>query len=141
MLGEHLNAEASEFMPIDSMEGAEFVANRDPQQRKYARTRINAKLTLRPANSSERGQAAITGICRDISIAGFAGILESPPQVGSVYWSSFDKAQFDQNSTFVRCMRCRFLNEDAFEAAFAFFTEQPLPHLDMPLPRDSDDLL
>lgn len=141
MLGEHLNSAASESMPVDVMEGAEFVANRDPQQRKYARTRINAKLSLRPANSSERRQEMISGICRDISIAGFAATLESPPQVGSVYWSSFDTTEFDVNPIFVRCMRCRFLNEDTFEAAFAFFTEQPLPPLGMPSTSHDNDLL
>ena len=141
MLGEHLDSTAGDAMPIDPMDGSDFVANRDPHQRKHARMRVNAKIELHLGNSCDRNQSAIKGICRDVSVAGFAAVLESPPQVGSIYWSSFEPSQFDWHPVFVRCMRCRLLTEDAYEAAFAFFTEQPIPQLRPPAGDHGDALL
>ena len=49
-------------------------------------------------------------------------IFVSPVTVGDVYRLQFDKASIDLPLVFARCLRCRLVREDAFEAGFTFFT-------------------
>ena len=44
-----------------------------------------------------------------------------PVLVGDVYQLHFAKGELDLPILYARCLRCRLVREDAFEAGFAFF--------------------
>jgi len=41
--------------------------------------------------------------------------------VGDIYWLTFDKTELKLDNLFARCLRCRLIREDAYEAGFKFF--------------------
>ena len=57
-------------------------------------------------------------------------LFSSPIGVGDVYRLSFDRSVLDLESLFVRCLRCRLVREDAFEAGFSFFQPVDLTKLE-----------
>ena len=52
-----------------------------------------------------------------------------PAMVGDIYRLTFDKELLDVPTIFARCLRCRLIREDSFEAGFAFFTKIKLPQV------------
>ena len=47
-----------------------------------------------------------------------------------MYRLSFDRTVLDVESLFVRCLRCRLVRENAFEAGFSFFQPVDLSKLE-----------
>ena len=97
------------------------------RQRTSFRVSIKANVTLRPANARDKLTFKLKGITGDISEGGTSAMFPLPVQVGDVYRLEFDRNEVDLPMTFARCVRCRLVREDSFEAGFAFFTHIALP--------------
>lgn len=97
------------------------------QQRSHFRISLKAKVILEPGSSSEMLKLRLQGVTGDISEGGCCALFPMPVHVGDVYRLTFDRSVFDQPLMFVRCVRCRLLREDAFEAGFQFFAPIQLP--------------
>lgn len=97
------------------------------RQRKHFRIAIKSKLILQPGNASDLLNAGVQGITGDVSEGGCSGLFPIAPRVGDIYRLSFDQHELGIPMTFARCVRCRLVREDAFEAGFRFFANIPLP--------------
>ena len=73
----------------------------------------------------------VKGVTGDISEGGCSVLLPIPVPVGDVFRLHFDRSQLDLPMTFARCLRCRLVREDAFEAGFVFFKAIALPSQSM----------
>jgi len=91
------------------------------KSRGNARLRVKSKVIAQPGNSGDRRKIKMQGITGDISSGGCQILFPVPLRVGDIYWLSFDKAELNQDSIFARCLRCRLIREDAYEAGFKFF--------------------
>ncbi|MEO1128941.1 MAG: hypothetical protein AAFX05_04435, partial [Planctomycetota bacterium] len=47
--------------------------------------------------------------------------------IGDIYLVSLDRTKLDLTPIFVRCLRCRLVRDDAFEAGLKFFNTIDLP--------------
>lgn len=106
--------------------------------RSHMRIRIKSKITLQPANSSDRSKVKVQGVMGDISSGGCQALFPMPIGVGDVYWLTFDREKLDLEAVVARCLRCCMIREDAFEAGFRFFN--PLDLSDA-IKYDMDDLI
>lgn len=97
------------------------------QQRTRFRVAVKAKVALQPGNASELLKYKVQGVSGDVSEGGCRILFPTPVAVGDVYRLAFDRTAFDLPLTFARCLRCRLLREDAFEAGFQFFSPIALP--------------
>ncbi len=116
MLGEH----------IDTKPLADFTANLKPQDddRRTAALRhvLDTAVILRPASTSARDSETLHGRSRDLSGTGCGLVASRAPRVGDIYRIETPKApNHPLNSVNARCVRCHLLDEDAFDAGFAFF--------------------
>lgn len=96
-------------------------------QRMHVRRQITAAVTIRPANSSCRLQTELHGSTVDLSEGGCQVVSPHPCGVGDVYFLQFDQKALDLPKVFARCLRCRLINEESFEAGFSFFTPIVFP--------------
>ncbi len=90
--------------------------------RKHQRVEIRVPLVLAPGNSSSR-EPAIEGHTIDVSSGGCLGIFTRPVLVGDIYRVQIEDPRLDVPAVYARCLRCRLTREDAFEAAFTFFSQ------------------
>ena len=90
--------------------------------RAHERIDTKVRLVIQHGDSSRLADLRIQAHTSDVSAGGCAAIATSPVGVGDIYRLSFDRSQLDIPMVFARCVRCRLLREDAFEAAFAFFS-------------------
>ena len=97
------------------------------KQRLHARITIKIGITLQPGNVSDRMKLKMQGVTSDVSQGGCMALFPLPCTVGDVYQLTFDKSVLDAPVTFARCVRCRLIREDAFEAGFSFFRPIMLP--------------
>ncbi len=97
------------------------------QQRAHFRLAIKISVVLQAGNSSEMLKFKVQGVTGDISQGGCSGLFPIPVGVGDIFRLQFDKSSFALPLTFARCVRCRLVREDAFEAGFAFFKPICLP--------------
>ena len=97
------------------------------QQRAHERVIIKAHVIVQPGNSSEFMNFKVQGVTGDISVSGFAGMFPVPMKVGDIYRISFKESLEELPMVFGRCLRCKFVSEDAFEAGFSFFSSVTLP--------------
>ncbi len=95
--------------------------------RASTRLRIKSKIIAQPGNSSKRLKFKIQGVTGDISAGGCQILFPTPLRVGDIYWLTFDKTEMDIDSVFARCLRCRLIREDAYEAGFKFFEPIDVP--------------
>ncbi|MCA9099899.1 MAG: PilZ domain-containing protein [Pirellulales bacterium] len=95
----------------------------DGYRRLHERVTTRVKVTIQPANSSDRRRLSIQGVTADVSRGGCRVLFSAPIGVGDVYWMSLDRESLQIDPLFARCVRCRMVREDAFEAGFSFFTE------------------
>ncbi len=112
-------------------------SNEIKRKREHERVQTRCKVLVRPGNSSKRTKQSIHAISGDISAGGCFLLSPCPLLVGDVYWLAFDTSVAAIDPVFARCVRCRLIREDAFEAGFRFFTEIALPRS----MNDGDDLL
>jgi hypothetical protein len=92
------------------------------QMRAHTRIRVKSEVVAQPGNSSDRLKFKIVGVMGDISAGGCQILFPVALGVGDVYWLTFDKRVLELGSMFARCVRCRVVREDAFEAGFSFFS-------------------
>jgi hypothetical protein len=104
--------------------------------RMHARVEAKLKVIVRPGNSSEVMLFKLQGITADLSRGGCRLILPLPVSVGDVFRIEFESADHRIPLAFARCLRCRLVREDAFEAGFSFFTPIDLPASLSSAPRD-----
>ncbi|MCA9290358.1 MAG: PilZ domain-containing protein [Phycisphaerales bacterium] len=97
------------------------------RQRSHARFTVRSRIICQPGNASDRLTMKIQGVSGDLSAGGCQILFPVPLRVGDVYWLTFDREVIDLAPAFARCLRCRLVREDAFEAGFAFFTPLALP--------------
>jgi len=97
------------------------------RQRTHFRLAIKASVTLQSGNASELLSLKVKGVTGDVSEGGTSILFPIAPRVGDIYRLSFDKSSLDLPLTFARCVRCRLVREDAYEAGFAFFAPITLP--------------
>lgn len=97
------------------------------RQRAHFRLAIKVGVVLQPGNASELMSMKVKGVTGDLSQGGCSALFPIAARVGDVYRLSFDRAALDLPLTFARCVRCRLVREDAFEAGFAFFIPICLP--------------
>ncbi len=112
----------SEAEVLDSL--ADFERNTSDEiklTRSSTRVRIRSKVIAQPGNSSDRQTTKVQGITGDISAGGCQILFPTPIGVGDIYWLTFDTTEVDLDSIFARCLRCRLIREDAYEAGFKFF--------------------
>lgn len=95
--------------------------------RMHARVDAKFKVTVRPGNASEALRFKLQGVTADLSRGGCRLILPLPVGVGDVFRIEFESGEHRIPLAFARCLRCRLVREDAFEAGFSFFTPIDLP--------------
>ena len=106
--------------------------------RAHERLDLRVPVVLQPASSSLIGTLRIVAETGDLSQGGCRVISPRPVAVGDVYRLEFERGRIELPTVFARCLRCRLLREDAFEAGFAFFTPIALEEATRP---PSEDLL
>ncbi len=89
--------------------------------RSSTRVRIKSKVIAQPGNSGDRLRFKVQGVTGDLSAGGCQILFPIPMNVGDIYWLTFDKADHNIGAVFARCLRCRLIREDAYEAGFKFF--------------------
>jgi len=97
------------------------------RQRAHFRRVIKAGVVLQSGNASDLLKFKLKGVSGDISEGGCSILFPLPPHVGDIYRLEFDRQAIDLPLTFARCVRCRLVREDAYEAGFAFFRPIVLP--------------
>ena len=91
------------------------------KSRGNTRLRVKSKVIAQPGNSGDRRKIKMQGITGDISASGCQILFPIPLRVGDIYWLTYDKTELKLDSMFARCLRCRMIREDAYEAGFKFF--------------------
>ena len=97
------------------------------RMRTHFRLAIKASIVLMPGNASDVLKPKVQGVTGDISEGGCSALFPIAAQVGDIYRLEFDRQALNIPLTFARCVRCRLIREDAFEAGFAFFKSISLP--------------
>ncbi len=97
------------------------------RQRAHFRRVIKTAVVLQSGNATDLLKFKLKGVTGDVSEGGCSALFPLPPRVGDVYRMEFDRQTVDLPLTFARCVRCRLVREDAFEAGFAFFKPIVLP--------------
>lgn len=97
------------------------------QQRAQFRLAVKSAVILQAGNASELLSFKVKGVSGDISEGGCCVLFPIPTRVGDIYRLQFDHETLDLPLTFARCVRCRLVREDAYEAGFAFFKAIALP--------------
>lgn len=97
------------------------------RRRAHFRIAIKSAVILQPGNTSDLLRFKVKGVTGDVSEGGCSILFPLAPRVGDIYRLQFDKAALDIPLTFARCVRCRLIREDAYEAGFAFFKAISLP--------------
>ncbi len=96
--------------------------------RSSTRLRVKSKVIAQSGNSGDRLKFKIQGVTGDVSAGGCQILFPIPLRVGDIYWLTFDKTELQIDSVFARCLRCRLIREDAYEAGFKFFESIDLSH-------------
>ena len=97
------------------------------RQRVHFRLSVKVAVILQAGNASELLDFKVKGVTGDISEGGCSSLFPIPIKVGDIYRLQFDRKTLDVSLTFARCVRCRLVREDAFEAGFAFFKPITIP--------------
>lgn len=97
------------------------------RQRAHYRLPIKAGVILQAGNASELLSFKVKGVTGDISEGGCSALFPIPARVGDIYRLQFDRQALNLPLIFARCVRCRLVREDAFEAGFTYFKPIGLP--------------
>lgn len=98
-------------------------------QRSSERLDIHTKLVIRPGNPSERHRSATEAVTADLSNGGCMTLTSRAVLPGDLFWLVFSDDDVRIGSLLARCMRCRMVQEDAFEVGFRFLQDIPLKDL------------
>jgi len=99
------------------------------QARAHTRITVRTKVLVQPGNMSQRLSLKLQGVSGDVSAGGCQLLMPLPLLVGDIYWLSFDRSVIDLAPLHARCLRCREVRSDAFEAGFVFFAPIDIDHL------------
>ena len=141
MLGEHLG------LPIEdplAATGNSFYSEPRGDLRAAGTARVAESLAveLRPSSSSQRQQEHIKGMCKDFSQTGYGLVADFAPRVGDIYRLEVSgDSSHSIHGTHARCVRCHFLDEDAFEAGFCFLSPVGLQPSSAQIPAANDPLV
>ena len=97
------------------------------KQRAHFRIAIKARITLQSGNASELLNYKVQGTTGDMSEGGLGAIFPIAPRVGDVYRLGFNPEDIELPLTFARCVRCRLVQEGAYDSGFSFFSPIALP--------------
>jgi hypothetical protein len=95
--------------------------------RTHERRETALEVCVRQANTSESSRLELHGVTADLSRGGCRLILPLPTGVGDVFRIEFESSSPSLRLVFARCLRCRLVREDVFEAGFSFFAPIDLP--------------
>lgn len=98
-------------------------------QRSSERIEIRAKVMVRPANLSHRHQYAVESVTADISTGGCMLLASRAVLPGDLFHLTFHDGLSNLNPLLARCMRCRMIQDDAFEVGIRFLQNIPLQEL------------
>ncbi len=96
--------------------------------RKHARWELSAPVKLSPGNQSAGKECHIEGTSVDFSAGGCMANFPVPVPVGDVFRMEVEDKELDLPMVFMRCLRCRLVREDVYEAGFSFFNPITLPN-------------
>ena len=120
-----LNSEDDSFDLLQDIERQTTAEIRN--QRAHERVCVKTKVFLQSGNSSELLSFKVQGITGDISQGGCQVMCPVPIRVGDVYRLQFCGGELNVSLVFARCMRCKLIREDAYEAGFSFFNPIEIP--------------
>jgi len=103
------------------MELERSTSPQETARRAHTRTEVRSSVTLESCNYSERTVPPHRGVTGDVSSGGCLLLLEEPLNVGNIYEITWDRTHVDSPAVLGRCVRCRYIRSDAFEAGFQFF--------------------
>ena len=109
------------------------------RERTSVRVEHKLKVVVRPGNASQQLAFKVQGLTADLSRGGCRMIVPMPLMTGDIYRLDFDSSEHKLPQVFGRCVRCRLLREDAFEAGMQFFTPIDLPASLRPADRELID--
>jgi len=95
--------------------------------RMHERLTVKAKVILQSGNSSSLLDYKVQGVMGDISEGGCRAMFPIPVIPGDIYRLELEQNEFELPLIFARCVRCKLIREDAFEAGFSFFVPIKLP--------------
>lgn len=99
------------------------------RQRDAVRITQAAPVLVLPGNSTERMGRAIEGLTADLSEGGARLLMPMPLGVGDHYYFKFQGELDALRPVLGRCLRCRYLQEDAFEVGIKFSERVDLSNL------------
>lgn len=97
------------------------------RRRAHFRLAIKSKVVISPGNASDATRFRWQGVTGDVSQGGCKALFPMPIAVGDVFRLDFREEPLGLSIIFARCIRCREVREDAYEAGFRFFTPIALP--------------
>lgn len=89
--------------------------------RAHERLEIKIGVVLEPGNASAADDLKLRGVTGDLSEGGCQVIFSKPVGVGDIFRLRFERGKVDIPVVYARCLRCRLVREDHFEAGFSFF--------------------
>lgn len=95
--------------------------------RAHVRLNVRSRIIVQSADHSRRALARLEGVTGDVSRGGCQLLLSAPLAVGDFFLLTFDRSAIDIAPAFARCVRARFIREDAFEAGLSFLNPVDLP--------------
>ncbi len=110
------------------------------RQRQEERVAVRATVILQPGNSSEARSLKAQGVTTEVSRGGCVAIFPVPIRVGDIYRLEFDQKQVDLPKLFARCLKCRWIHDEAFEGGFSFFGTGSVAPKPAAVPGEETDL-
>lgn len=90
------------------------------QMRSSGRIEVRCKVIVRSGNASQRDLPPWEGTTADVSKGGCQIVINRPLWVGDYFLLEFEREHLDVPATMARCLRCRLMNEEAFEIGMKF---------------------
>jgi hypothetical protein len=119
---------ASKEQAVDLLRELERNTSDDVRRKRtHFRMEVKAGVILQPGSVSDRMKLKMLGTVGDLSQGGCRALFPLPVGVGDVFRLEFDVRQLDIPVTFVQCVRCRMLRDDAYEVGFRFFAPIAFP--------------
>ena len=113
-----------EMLDANALNALQDLENNKPASIKSARRserlRIKVPVVARPGDSGRRIEFSADGITADMSAGGCQILFAVPVYVGHFYQLTFERGRLPFDSLIARCLRCRLIREDAYEAGMSF---------------------
>ncbi len=137
-----MNEKVKKELDLDLLEELEGQKQTNADRmRLHERVPIRTKLVLQPSSAMEAMKLRLQGLTCDLSMGGCRAVFPMGVMVGDVFRLQIELENHDLPVVFARCLRCRMINDTAFEAGFTFFTKIELDEDRYRKPRESADPL